>query len=336
VTFKFVRVLLSNSPREFRTEPRNPAARATMKTLYDLLGALPHDDAEALRTAFRRAVKGAHPDIRPGDPSAALRFRQIMRANKILGDADERAAYDHLLELARLEQVSASKHAVAATIHKLASGVLALAGASVATLGGYLLFIHISAASVDQLDNLSARATAEIAALSSAVSPDTTGLSTSLARRESASIRAEAIAPGAAAVTSTDAKSVGPADLGPSVEIAASEARSLRARGMTAYRNGDLKRAIADLDHALQLDPKFLPAYIDRGIISYRQRKFGRAYAEIAKPRRIEKATRSRSAPAARKPRVNQAGTATSVAWSQAQTVAQDPSHGDGFASVMR
>ena len=46
-----------------------------MDTLYDLLGALPRDDADGLRTAFRRAVKGAHPDLRPGDPDAAIRFR---------------------------------------------------------------------------------------------------------------------------------------------------------------------------------------------------------------------------------------------------------------------
>ena len=78
-------------------------SRARMKTLYDLLGALPHDDAEGLKTAFRRAVKGVHPDIRPGDPDAALKFRQIVRANEILTDAEQRAAYDHLLELARLE-----------------------------------------------------------------------------------------------------------------------------------------------------------------------------------------------------------------------------------------
>jgi curved DNA-binding protein CbpA len=58
-----------------------------MKTLYDLLGALPNDDAEGLRTAFRQAVKGAHPDIRPGDQDAALKFRQIVRANEILADA---------------------------------------------------------------------------------------------------------------------------------------------------------------------------------------------------------------------------------------------------------
>ncbi len=53
-----------------------------MNTLYDLLGALPHDDAEGLRTAFRQAVKGAHPDIKPGDPDAALKFRQIVRARR--------------------------------------------------------------------------------------------------------------------------------------------------------------------------------------------------------------------------------------------------------------
>ena len=59
-----------------------------MDTLYDLLGALPRDDAEGLRAAFRRAVKGAHPDLRPGDPDAALKFRQIVRANEILIDPD--------------------------------------------------------------------------------------------------------------------------------------------------------------------------------------------------------------------------------------------------------
>src|SRR4051812_36326649 len=106
-----------------------------MKTLYELLGALPHDDAEALRAAFRRAVKGAHPDLRPGDPEAALRFREIMRANNILADPEERAAYDHLLELARVEEVSASRHSVAASIYKIASGVIALAGGSAVTVG---------------------------------------------------------------------------------------------------------------------------------------------------------------------------------------------------------
>jgi curved DNA-binding protein CbpA len=94
-----------------------------METLYDLLGALPNDDAESLRAAFRRAVKRAHPDVNPGDPDAGLKFRRIVRANEILGDVEQRAAYDHLLEVTRIEQEHAAKHAVTAKIHKLASGV---------------------------------------------------------------------------------------------------------------------------------------------------------------------------------------------------------------------
>jgi curved DNA-binding protein CbpA len=116
-----------------------------MDTLYDLLGALPSDDAEGLRDAFRRAVKGAHPDLRPGDPDAGLKFRQIVRANEILGDVEQRAAYDHLLELARLEGEQAAKHAFADIVYKVASGVMAVAMLSSAVVGSYALFLHLSA-----------------------------------------------------------------------------------------------------------------------------------------------------------------------------------------------
>jgi curved DNA-binding protein CbpA len=156
-----------------------------MKTLYDLLGALPDDDAAGLRTAFRKAVKGAHPDINPGDPDAALKFRQIVNANEILSDEEQRAAYDHLLDLARLEQESASKHAVAAAIHKVASGTMALAGALLATIGGYLLFTHISAASVAPPNQAEiAREPSQIAAATSA--RDANGQNASRAQHESA------------------------------------------------------------------------------------------------------------------------------------------------------
>src|SRR6266436_5536725 len=82
VKFSLYESSTANSRREFRTETRESSSGAEMKTLYDLLGALPKDDAEGLRTAFRQAVKGAHPDIRPGDPDAALKFRQIVRARR--------------------------------------------------------------------------------------------------------------------------------------------------------------------------------------------------------------------------------------------------------------
>ena len=70
-----------------------------MGTLYDLLGALPGDDAEGLRAAFRRAAKATHPDMNPDDPEASRRFRELMRAYDILTDADQRSTYDELLRL---------------------------------------------------------------------------------------------------------------------------------------------------------------------------------------------------------------------------------------------
>src|ERR1700733_15509414 len=109
-----------------------------MDTLYDLLGALPHDDAESLGTTFCRAVKSAHPDLRRDDPDSAIRFRQIVRANEILLDKDQRAVYDHLLVLAQHEKDPAKAHPIAAKIHKIASGVLAFVSLSIVSAAGFL------------------------------------------------------------------------------------------------------------------------------------------------------------------------------------------------------
>jgi tetratricopeptide (TPR) repeat protein len=301
-----------------------------MDTLYDLLGALPHDDAEGLRSAFRRAVKGTHPDLRPDDPDAALKFRQIVRANEILSDAEERATYDHLLELARLEQVSASKYAVAATIHKLASGVIALTGASVVTVGGYLLFAHLSAASIapgNEAD-VTTFAAPEIAAVTELDPPPAeTEMSAPVLKPESATIVREAIAP-IPPMPRPKAASTAAGTPGSASDRATREAKALRIRGLSAYRNGDLNGAIADLDRALQVDPKFLPAYIDRSIIFYRQRKFDHAFADISPTRPAERANRSKSVSmTSRKPRLDQAGIAGPVmSMSERLSAAQDPS----------
>jgi len=274
-----------------------------MTTLYDLLGALPHDDAQGLRTAFRNAVKGAHPDIRPGDPDAALKFRQIVNASEILGDDEQRAAYDHLLELARLEQQSASKAALATRIHRLVSGVIGFAGISAVTVGGYLLFMHMSVASVDPAHGVDAaeRAAPEIATVHPAGSPDTAETTLPLGH-ENARIQSEAFAPGAELAGAAD--SVAADHVGPAPEAAASEARSLLARRLIAYRNGDLSRLFAELNRSDQTDPNFLPTYVDRSVIFYRLQKIDRAFAEVARPKPIEKAGRSKSvATTIRKPR---------------------------------
>jgi tetratricopeptide (TPR) repeat protein len=280
-----------------------------MDTLYDLLGALPRDDAEDLRVAFRRAVKGTHPDLRPDDPEAALKFRQIVRANGILGDPEQRAAYDHLLKLARVEQRSASAHPIAARIHRLATGVFALAVFSIATVVGYLLFVHLSTALVAHANNVdgATRLSASIEAVSAADSPGQLDEGTLIAKHRP-SARAEVIL-ASAAMPLIDVESIPAPDAGAPLDLVPNNAGTFRARGISAYRNGDLNGAITDLDHAIQLDPRSSASYIDRGIVFFRLRKFDRAFADIAQAKRIEKGGGPKlSTPAvAGKPRLAQA-----------------------------
>jgi DnaJ domain len=223
-----------------------------METLYDLLGALPNDDAENLRAAFRRAVKRAHPDVNPGDPDAGLKFRRIVLANEILGDAEQRAAYDHLLEVTRIEQEQAAKYAVTAKIHKLASGVMALAGVSAVGVGGYGLFLQLSA---------------------NTLSPATT---TAEAVREPAAIVAASPSPPQTSghVDTTTSRIM------PTAESMPTDTTEI-ARGHVG----------AQLDHTPKHAPKFLSAYIDHNIILYRLRKFARSFAKLAPAKRLQRAS---------------------------------------------
>jgi len=268
-----------------------------MDTLYDLLGALPRDDAEGLRTAFRRAVKSAHPDLKPGDPDAALRFRQIVRAHGILTDAEQRAAYDHLLALAQQEKEQAAKLPIAATVHRVASGVLTFAVASIVSVASFLLLMHLSSTRlVATANNAEAppRVPTEAAALSPSEPVPPAGparpaeVNASEAKPEN-TVLAEVITTGTAAVPNVSSAPVlGLAALPASVP---DYATFFHARGIFAYRNGDFNGAIADLDQAIQLDPNLSVSYIDRGIVFYRLRKFDRAFADIAHAKQIEKQT---------------------------------------------
>ncbi len=310
-----------------------PAARAAMDTLYDLLGALPRDDADDLRVAFRRAVKGAHPDLRPGDPDAALKFRQIVRANEILGDPEQRAAYDHLMTLARQERGLTSARPVAARVHRVASGVMAFAGVSIATVGGYLLFMHMSMAFVAPPNNIdvTAHVSASIAAVSPADPPDQAVENAIRAKRASA-VPGDAIL-ASAAMPLINLESLAPFNDGAAADPAPNDAGFFRKRGISAYRKGDLSRAIADLDHAIQLDPKSSASYIDRGIVFYRLRKFDRAFADIARAKQIENKGGSKPlSMMASKLRLAQSGIAPSTPKPQRRTNARRSAK--GFASA--
>jgi curved DNA-binding protein CbpA len=220
-----------------------------METLYDLLGALPDDGADDLRAAFRSAVKRAHPDVNPGDPDAELKLRRILRANEILSDVEQRAAYDRLLALAHLEQ----KRAVADKIYKLASGVVAMAAGSAVAVGGYALLLQLSA---------------------NALAPAT---STSEAAREPATI--VAAGPAGERIASASAaplEASGLADVTtPAIVPATESSPNNRAEAEPG-------RVRTSHDRPPKRARKFASAYTDRSIMLNRLRKFARAFAELS------------------------------------------------------
>jgi tetratricopeptide (TPR) repeat protein len=308
-----------------------------MKTLYDLLGALPDDDAESLRTAFRQAAKATHPDINTHDPDAPLKFRQIVRANAILSDADQRATYDRLLSLTLRRPNWKLKR----TIRKVASDAIKVACLSAVSIGGYLVFEQVSKASIVQVKTteVTARARTEIAAVTptkqfdttsrdkppdklesagiaivpsavaaartetAAVTPtkqfDTAGRDKPPDRLESAGVASGAIVPSAVAAAAKTDSAQAMANAGPAPDLTAHDAKSYRERGIVAYLGGDLYRALADFDVAIQIDPGFADAYIDRGIVFYRIHEFDRAFADIAQARRIKNSSRTKTLPLA-------------------------------------
>ena len=269
-----------------------------MNTLYDLLGALPGDDAEDLRAAFRRAVKGAHPDLRPGDPDAALKFRQIVRANEILCDAEQRAAYDHLLALARLEQRLPLLRSVATRIHGLASGVIVSAGAGIVAVGCYFLVMQMSAASIAPANDAATMMHAS---------------------------------------ASSDPASLGsfPAHQFGLPHGAANDASFFQARGVFVHHNGNPNGAIANLDQTTRLDPGFSTSYMNPGIVSYHPQQFDRAFADVEGPKHIEKESRPKSMPTlAKKSRSDQPESAPSItSLFQRRTAAKNSSPEDSLAS---
>jgi curved DNA-binding protein CbpA len=265
-----------------------------MKTLYELLGTLPDDDAETLRTAFRKAVKASHPDNNPDDPDASRRFRQVVRAHQILSDGEQRATYDQLLAIALTpEPAPTPKPAVSyEKIHKLASDTIAATIISGLLVGGYALLGHASKPPADG----DAREPIEIA-MTLTGQPDLTGRNESGDNRENtgiadgAAIRKVAAPAGTQAILNLDA----------TPNPAKNDGKSYHERGIFAYRDGDYPRALADFDLAIQRDPAFPDAYVNRGIVFYRLGQFERAFADMARAKHLENASRTRTA--ARSPR---------------------------------
>ncbi len=61
---------------------------------YAILGVQRSDDAAAIRAAYRKLAKTHHPDLNPGKPEAAERFKAIASAYDLLSDPEKRARFD--------------------------------------------------------------------------------------------------------------------------------------------------------------------------------------------------------------------------------------------------
>ena len=61
---------------------------------YEVLGVQKSDSDAAIRSAYRKLAKLYHPDVNPGKPEAAERFKEISAAYDLLGDKEKRARYD--------------------------------------------------------------------------------------------------------------------------------------------------------------------------------------------------------------------------------------------------
>jgi DnaJ-class molecular chaperone len=65
-----------------------------MEDPYDVLGVQRDASQTAIRAAYRKLAKRHHPDVNPGKPEAAERFKTISAAYDLLSDADKRARFD--------------------------------------------------------------------------------------------------------------------------------------------------------------------------------------------------------------------------------------------------
>jgi transposase len=146
-----------------------PAGGMAPKTLYDLLGARPDDNPDALKNAFRKAVKEHHPDLHRNDPDASVRLSGIVRAYAILRNTRERAAYDQALKLEREPPRPQPKRTFRNTTHVVFAEVGAVAVLTATLVAAYALIAHALSQLTEDNQLAVARETLKTAAVEPAI-----------------------------------------------------------------------------------------------------------------------------------------------------------------------
>jgi curved DNA-binding protein len=67
-----------------------------IRDYYEVLGVPRTASQKDIKSAFRKLARQHHPDVNPGDPAAAERFKEINEANEVLSDPEKRRRYDQL------------------------------------------------------------------------------------------------------------------------------------------------------------------------------------------------------------------------------------------------
>ena len=260
-----------------------------MPTLYELLEALPEDDADGVRAAFRKAAKAHHPDNNPNDPDAPQRFRRIVRAHAILGDKLQRTTYDACLAKAQRQRAAKSKFS---RFRGLLSDAISAMVIAFVSIGAFLLIENVSRTRIvsPQVQGISLPPSALAAAMPTQPS-GTVGragehnkLNDIAVTNEPEVIDAVREVAAPVAIAATGAAGV----IRATSDVGAKHAGYYRERGGLAYRTGDLTLALVDFDLAINLDPNFSDAYIDRAIVFRRMGDLKRAFADVAHAKHID------------------------------------------------
>jgi curved DNA-binding protein CbpA len=267
-------------------------------TLYELLEALPEDDADGLRAAFRKAAKAHHPDNNPDDPDAAQRFRRIVRAHAILSDDEQRAAYDACLGKVQQQGGWNSKRKIFSELRRLAPDVVSSIVIALMSIGAFLLVERASTMRVTSA-RISVPASALAAAMPTQPS-NTVGRAAEHHELDQVPVANAPTAPDAVKQTAAPVAAATVDNTGvvsPTSDVAVKDASYYRDRGGLAYRSGDLPMALIDFDLAINLDPNSAEAYADRAIVFRRIGDVKRALADVAEAKRIDELRPQQTAP---------------------------------------
>jgi len=264
-----------------------------VQTLYELLGALPDDDADRLRAAFSSAAKASHPDNNPDDPDASQKFRRVVRAYAILRDERQRMTYDSLLVTAHQQRTLDRRHKVSSRIQNLVPHPIVVVVIAFVSIGAF----HLIASLLRTREGPAhaQQSLAHVAALTAAMPTTRPSGTTGRAGEHNRLDRMPVSGSPEAADVVEETTALGPpaaansAGTVPAIsDVEVKDARYYRQRGHEAYRIGDLALALVDLDLAVELDPNSSDAYIDRAIVFHRMGDLKRAFADITEAKRVD------------------------------------------------